>query len=166
MSQSLAEGRRAVLSAHDVQQWRIEMKHYLLLALLPLVVAIPASARDHSYEHGKVISMESQPCGMAEKSSKTVAGEILGTDADHKNTQQVLCPEYVLQGEHVLYHIRPDDTKHPVLLTVGETAEFRIDKDKIKLRMQESDDKERSYSVVSMTQHDAPSGDVALSGSK
>lgn len=141
------------------------MKRYMLLAALPVFLAMPASARDHSYERGKIVSMDSQACGTAEKSSKTVAGEILGTDADHKNTAQVLCQEYALQAEHILYRIRPEDTKHPILLSVGEVAEFRIDKDKIKLRMEESDDKEHSYTVVSMTQHDAEDK-LALSSSK
>jgi hypothetical protein len=137
------------------------MKHHLMIALLPALLAIPASAREHSYEKGKIISMDSEPCGTAQKSSKTVAGELLGTDADHQNTQEVLCQEYVLQGEHVLYHIRPEDTKHPTLLPVGEVAEFRIDKDKIMLRVPESsDEKEHSYTVVSMTQHDAGKTDA------
>ncbi|HTZ74409.1 MAG TPA: hypothetical protein VMB47_10845 [Candidatus Aquilonibacter sp.] len=137
------------------------MKRCLMIALLPALLAIPASAREHSYEKGKIVSMNSAPCGTAAKSSKTVAGELLGTDADHQNTQQVLCQEYVLQGEHILYHIRPEDTKHPALLPVGEVAEFRIDKDKIILRVPESDEqKEHSYTVISMTQHDADKTDA------
>jgi hypothetical protein len=139
------------------------MRSKLIVALFPMLVATAASAKEHSYEKGKIISMNSAACATAEKSSKTVAGEILGTDAEHKDTEQVLCPEYVLQGQHILYHIRPEDTKHSALLTVGEVAEFRVDKDKIKLRMEESDDKERSYTVVSMTQHD-PEDKIALSG--
>jgi hypothetical protein len=132
------------------------MRSKLVIAVLPLLFATVGSAKDHSYEKGKIVSMNSEACGTAEKSNKTLAGEVLGTDADHKNTQQVLCQEYIVQGEHVLYHIRPEDTKHPTLLPVGETAEFRIDKDKMMLRVLESaDQKEHSYSVVSMTQHDA-----------
>jgi hypothetical protein len=132
------------------------MKSRIALALVPVLAATVAFGKDHSYEKGKIVSMDSSTCGMAEKSSKTLAGEVLGTDADHKNTEQVLCQEYVLQGEHVLYHIRPLDQKHPSLLPVGEDAEFRIDKDKVMLRVPESsDEKERAYSVVSMVQHDA-----------
>src|SRR5258707_8525192 len=36
----------------------------------------------------------------SEKGSKTIVGEILGTDGEHKNTKEMLCPEYVLQAEH------------------------------------------------------------------
>jgi len=38
-----------------------------------------------------------------------------------------------------------------VLLPVGETAQFRIHKDKLLLRVPEADGKEREYFVLSMT---------------
>ena len=48
-------------------------------------------------------------------------------------------------------------TKHPVLLPVGMRAQFRLDKEKIKLRVEDLDDKERDYIVVSMTQRESGS---------
>jgi hypothetical protein len=51
----------------------------------------------------------------------------------------------------VIYRIRPRDEKHPVLLPVGEKAQFRIQKDKMLLQVEDVDEKEREYSVVSMT---------------
>lgn len=81
---------------------------------------------------------------------KTAADEILGTDAQHRKSQQLLCQEYVLQSNRV-YHIRPKDDKHPSLLPIGETAQFLIHKDKLILRVPEADGKEREYLVVSMT---------------
>jgi hypothetical protein len=90
-------------------------------------------------------------CGYAEKSGNTFKGQILGTDGGHKNTKEMLCPEYVLRSDNVTYRIRPRDEKHPVLLPVGETAEFRIQKDRLFLKITEMDDKERDYTVVSMT---------------
>jgi hypothetical protein len=56
-----------------------------------------------------------------------------------------------LQTDRVIYRIRPRDEKHPLLLTVGEKAQFRIEKDKMLLQMEDLDSKEREYSVVSMT---------------
>ena len=70
-----------------------------------------------------------------------------------------LCQEYVLQTERITYRIRPKDDKHPVLLPVGETAQFRIHKDKLLLRVPEADGKEREYLVLSMI----PRSDVAAS---
>jgi hypothetical protein len=63
----------------------------------------------------------------------------------------VLCQEYVLQAERTIYHIRPRDEKHPVLLPVGDQAQFRLEKDKMVLRVEDLDNKDREYIVVSMT---------------
>jgi len=112
----------------------------------------PAPAKDKpAYERGVLLQMDSTHCGYAEKDGKTLTGEILGTDGQHKNTQEVLCQEYILKSDRLIYRIRPKDEKHPTLLPVGESAEFRIHKDKMLLRVPESDGKEREYIVVSMT---------------
>jgi|SRR5579871_1587025 len=108
-----------------------------------------------TFDKGKLLSMDSTSCGMAEKGSKTLAGEILGTDGEHKNTQEVLCQEYVLESDHIVYRIRPKDDKHPMLLPVGESVEFRIQKDKMLLRDPERDKKEREYVVISMQVRDS-----------
>ena len=128
----------------------LTMKKAAIFAGLLLFV-VSAQAKERSYEKGVLLQMESSPCGSAEKGSKTLAGEILGTDGEHKSTEQLLCQEYVLQADRVIYRIRPKDDKHPVLLPIGETAEFRIDKDKLILRVPEANDKEHEYSVVSIT---------------
>jgi hypothetical protein len=123
----------------------------MLAAGITLTLAPGAIAHDEpSYDKGTLLSMDSSACGTAEKQGKTIAGEVLGTDASNKNTQEVLCQEYVLQGDHIVYHIRPTDAKHPVLLPVGEMVEYRIRKDKLYLFDPEGDHKERAYSVVSM----------------
>jgi len=120
-----------------------------------LLLAAACSAKEHDYQKGTLLRMDSSSCGTQEKGSKTVAGEIFGTDGQHKQTQEMLCQEYLLQSEHVVYRIRPKDEKHPTLLPIGETAQFRISKDKLILRVPESDGKERQYIVVSMTPRDA-----------
>ena len=124
----------------------------LMLAILTLSLVGAAQPKDKpTFEKGALLRMDSTSCGYAEKDGKTVAGEIFGTDGQHKNTKEVLCQEYVLQSERVTYHIRPKDDKHPMLLPVGESAEFRIHKDKMLLRIPEDSDKEREYLVISMT---------------
>jgi hypothetical protein len=132
-------------------------KPHCLLVLL--ACAVTCAAKDRSeYQNGKIMQMESTACGLQEKGSKTVAGEILGTDGQHKKTQELLCQEYTLQSDRVIYRIRPKDDKHPVLLPIGETAHFRLHKDKLILQVPEADGKEREYIVVSMTpRQDTPS---------
>jgi hypothetical protein len=126
---------------------------FLLLTLLSLA----AFAKEpRFYQKGQLVNMESVSCGYAENSGKTLKGQILGTDGGHKNTKEMLCQEYVLRSDKVVYRIRPRDEKHPVLLPVGETAEFRIQKDRLYLKITEMDEKERDYTVVSM----APVGNL------
>ena len=134
------------------------MKVRVLVTALLLAGICAAKERD-DYQKGVLLRMDSTSCGMQEKGSKTVAGEILGTDGQHKKTQEVLCQEYILQSDRIVYRIRPKDDKHPILLPIGEAAEFRIHKDKLLLRVPEADDKEREYIVVSMT----PRADAATS---
>jgi hypothetical protein len=127
-----------------------------------LLLVGTCAAKEHDYQKGTLLRMDSTSCGMQEKGSKSVAGELLGTDAQSKKTQEVLCQEYVLQTDRVVYRIRPKDDKHPVLLPIGETAQFRIHKDKLILRVAEGgDDKEREYIVVSMTPRQEASPQVA-----
>jgi hypothetical protein len=127
-------------------------KLFSLAALAVVALPLQAGAKDKpAYEKGVLLQMESSSCGYAEKDGKTLVGEILGTDGEHKNTKQVLCQEYTLQTERVTYRIRPKDDKHPTLLPIGESAEFRIHKDRLLLRLIESEDKVREYIVVSMT---------------
>lgn len=82
--------------------------------------------------------MESSSCGVAEKDGKTLAGQIFGTDGQHKRSQEVLCQDYVLKSDRIVYRIRPKDDKHPVLLPVGESAEFRIHKDNVVPRLNQA----------------------------
>jgi hypothetical protein len=127
------------------------MKVWLMVAGLAVATASVALAKDPpSYDKATLLSMSSASCGTAEKGSKTVAGEILGTDGEHKNTQEVLCQEYVLQGDRIVYHVRPTDLKHPKLLPVGDSVQYRIHKDKVYILDREGDTKEREYSVTSM----------------
>lgn len=122
----------------------------ILAGLITLATPALLAKDPPSYEKGVLLSMDSTSCGYAEKDGKTMAGEILGTDAAHKNTQEVLCEEYVLQSENVVYRIRPKDPKKEVLLPVGDPVQFRIHKDEMLLLDPEGDHKERPYTVVSM----------------
>ena len=124
----------------------------LQLFVTVLVLAAMAQAKEAKhFQSGTLLNMDSVDCGLDENSGKSFAGEILGTDSAHKKTHALLCQEYVLQTDRVVYRIRPRDEKHPVLLPVGEKAQFRMEKDKIVLRVEDLDDKDRDYIVVSMT---------------
>jgi len=116
-----------------------------------LLASVVYAKEPKPHQSGKLLQMDSVACGIDENSGKSFAGEMLGTDSAHKKTHELLCQEYVLQSERVIYRIRPRDEKHPVLLPVGEQAQFRMEKDKMILRVEDMDNKDRDYVVVSMT---------------
>ena len=128
---------------------------------LVLTLATSAFAKEPKpYQTGKLLQMDSVQCGTAEKDATSLAGEMLGTDSSSKKTHELLCQEYVLQSDHVIYRIRPRDEKHPVLLPVGEQAQFRLQKDKMLLRVEDLDNKDREYLVVSMMPRENSTADA------
>ena len=126
------------------------MKSKILLTAI-LCVSFAQAKEPKFHQSGTLLQMDSAECGVDENSGKSVVGELVGTDSAHKKTHALLCPEYLLQSDTVIYRIRPRDEKHPVLLPVGQKAQFRIQKDKMLLQVEDVDDKEREYNVVSMT---------------
>jgi hypothetical protein len=122
---------------------------WMLCAVVGVASAMYAK-EPKAYQIAKIVQMDSVKCGTSEKDAASLAGEVLGTDSGNKKTQEVLCQEYVLQTARVVYRIRPRDEKHPVLLPLGEAAQFRLQKDKMLLRVQVLDGKEHEYKVVSM----------------
>jgi len=123
---------------------------HLKIVLAVLLFAVFAQAKEKQYQSGKLLKMDSVKCGTDEKNGKSLAGEMIGTDSAHMKTKELLCQQYTLQTDKVIYTIQPKDEKHPALLPIGEKAQFRIDKDKIQLRVEDADDKEREYLVISM----------------
>jgi hypothetical protein len=71
------------------------------------------------------------------------------------NSDEKLCPQYLLRTDEMEYHIRPTDGKHPVVLPVGKEGEFKIKKDRMFLKIPDGDHKTRTYQVVAMK----PNGD-------
>ena len=103
------------------------------LVLASILLAATAYGEEpKAYQSGKLVQMDAVSCSA-------------------RKTQEPLCQEYLLQSDKVDYRIRPSDTKHTVLLPVGEQAQFRLEKNKMLLRMEDIDNKDREYIVVSMT---------------
>lgn len=126
------------------------MRSKLMLCVV-LGLASAAYAKDPKpYLTGKLLQMDSVQCGMTEKDATSFAGEMPGSESGGKKMHELVCQEYVVQSERVIYRIRPRDG-NAALLPVGEQAQFRLQKDKMLLRVEGVDGKEREYVVVSMT---------------
>jgi hypothetical protein len=123
--------------------------HCRSFVLASLLLAATAYAKEpKAYQDGKLLQMESVQCGMDENAKKG-------------KTHELLCQEYVVQTEQVVYRVRPKDDKHPVLLPVGQNAQFRLEKNKMLLRVEGLDNKEREYVVMSIK----PRGDSTADAS-
>lgn len=127
------------------------MKNRMAITIILLAAGMAQAKQAKQFQSGTLMQMESVKCGVDENSGKSFAGELIGTDSGHKKTQELLCQEYVLQSDRLVYRIRPRDAKHPALLPVGQKVQFRVDKDKMVLRVEDMDNKDRDYTVVSMT---------------
>jgi hypothetical protein len=127
------------------------MRFKVVLCVLLTCASLAFAKEPQAYQTGTLIQMISVQCGTAEKDSTGLAGGMISTDSGTKKTQKLLCQEYVLETEHVIYHIRPRNEKHAVLLPVGERAEFRLQKERMLLRVEDADGKEREYVVISIT---------------
>jgi hypothetical protein len=136
------------------------MRSKLIFCLvLGLATALYGKEPKH-YQRGKLLQMDSVPCSAA-KDAPSLAGDLVASDSGNK-TQEGLCQEYVLQAERVIYRIRPKNEKNPVLLPIGEEAQFSLVKERMMLRVEELGDKEREYIVLSISpRSDASSADAA-----
>lgn len=136
----------------------MRLRYALIFAVL---TSLAFAKEPKHYQSGKLVKMQSVKCGTDAKDGKSLAGEMLGTDSQHMKTRELLCQEYTIETSSVIYTIRPKDDKHPALLPIGNQAQFRMDKDKLLLRVEDYDDKEREYEVVSMTPNNGASSSPA-----
>jgi len=125
------------------------MKNLIVASIL--LLGTFAVANDKIYQTGSLKEMTSVECGVDQKSGTSLVGDLIGTDNAHTQARKTFCAEYVLETAHTIYHIRPREQKNPALLPVGQTAQFRMKKDRMVLRVPEGDNKEREYDVVSMS---------------
>ena len=97
---------------------------------------------------GVLLRMESVPCGAVEASSFSKA--MLGAPAPVPVQDERLCQEYVLRSEGLYYRIRSRDRKHPVLLPIGEQAQFHLHRDRMVLQIEDFDSKAYEFSVLAI----------------
>ena len=123
----------------------------LFVTMCALMLAVPAFARDKKHNDRAMIeTMEAVPCGAKERGLTGLGSVFASIGATHVDSDEKLCPQYMLRTDDMVYHIRPLDHKHPVILPVGKEGEFRISKDVMEMRIPEGDHKKRRYQVVSM----------------
>jgi hypothetical protein len=123
-----------------------------LIAGLILLGAIPANAGGDKKkpERAMLEKMESVPCGAKEKGVTGLGTPWGSAGITHVNNDEKLCPQYMVITDDMEYHIRPTDTKHPVVLPVGHEIVFKIKKDRMILKVADGNQKSMTYVVVAM----------------
>jgi hypothetical protein len=123
-----------------------------LIAGLILLGAIPANAGGDKKkpERAMLEKMESVPCGAKEKGVTGLGTMWASAGITHVQNDEKLCPQYMVITDDMEYHIRPTDTKHPVVLPVGHEIVFRIKKDRMILKVADGNQKSMTYVVVAM----------------
>src|ERR1700735_1465477 len=130
---------------------------------LALITAIPLSAHDNKKKkdvaRGILEKMEAVPCGAKQRGLSGLGTLWASAGITHVNSNEKLCPQYLLRTDDMDYEIRPMDLKHATILPIGQEGEFRIKKNEMILTMPEGGDrKARSYKVVAMNPANQDSG--------
>jgi len=131
----------------------VTMKNRALLAVSFSLLLLAAPVFGGSKKHGEramIERMEAVPCGAKERGLAGLGALWGSVGATHVDSDQKLCPQYLLRTDEMEYHIRPLDHKHPVLLPVGQEGEIKIDKSVMEVRVPDGDRKKRLYQVVAM----------------
>jgi hypothetical protein len=126
----------------------------LMILALVLASAAPLSAnpdKKNQSERGMLERMEAVTCGAKQKGITGLGSIWASVGITRVNSNEKLCPQYLLRTDEMEYEIRPTDGKHPTVLEVGHEAEFKIKKNRMVLSVPEgSDRKKRAYEVVAM----------------
>lgn len=125
-----------------------------LIMLLVIVCAMPLSANDKKkkgLQRGMLEKMEAVPCGAKQRGLSGLGTLWASAGITHVNSDEKLCPQYLLRTDQMDYEIRPKDLKHATILPVGTEGEFKVkDKELILTIPEGGDRKTRSYEVVAM----------------
>lgn len=132
----------------------------LLVLSLVLVAAVPASAggnKKKDLERAMLEKMDAVPCGASQKGVTGLGSIWASVGITHMNSNEKLCPRYLLRTDQMEYEIQPRDKKHPAILPVGKEVVIKIKKDNMTVECPDGDKKTRNYEVVAMKPTEADS---------
>jgi hypothetical protein len=134
----------------------------MVVPALVLATILPAGASPKNKKKGPhramVERMEAVPCGAKQRGFTGIGGVFASLGIEAVNSEERLCPQYMLRTDDAEYHIRPVDKKHAPLLPVGEEGEFKIKKNRMYMKIPDGDRKKRAYEVVAMKPLDTGEG--------
>ncbi len=113
----------------------MKIKRPLIISALVFTLSVPGMAGKKKRERGMLEKMEAVPCGAKEKGLTGLGSVWASVGVTHVNSEEKLCPQYLLRTDELEYHIRPLDKNHPVLLPIGHEGEFKVSKDHMYLKV-------------------------------
>jgi hypothetical protein len=123
----------------------------ILIIILVSVVPLGARSKKNQPDRGMLEKMDAVSCGAKQRGLTGLGSVWASAGITHMNSDEKLCPQYLLRTDEMEYEIRPTDGKHPVVLPVGHEAEFKIKNNRMLLTVEDSADrKTRTYEVVAM----------------
>ena len=98
---------------------------------------------------GMLESMQSVPCGAKQRGLAGLGSLWASVGLTHVNSDEKLCPQYLVRTDDMDYEIRPKNTKHAAILPVGQEVELKIKKDHMDVKVADGG-KTTTYIVVAM----------------
>ena len=130
------------------------MKAPIVLAVaLTLLAAAPvyaAGKKKNQQERAMLEKMDAVPCGAKQRGLSGLGSFWASVGITAVNSNEKLCPQYLLRTDDMDYRIRPMNLKHPEVLPIGYEIVFKIKKDRMLLKVPDGDKKMRAYEVVAM----------------
>jgi hypothetical protein len=128
----------------------MKIKSSFILAVAAVsLVPLGAGAKKKPLDRGMLEKMEAVACGARERGLTGLGAVWASAGITHVNSDEKLCPQYLLRTDEMEYEIRPTDG-HAAVLPISHEAEFRINKDRMVLRIPDADNKKTlTFAVVS-----------------
>jgi hypothetical protein len=132
----------------------MNIKSMVVAALIVVSAAPLNAAKKKQPERVMLEKMEAVTCGARQRGLTGLGSIWASVGVTHVNSDEKLCPQYLLRTDDMEYEIRPTDGKHAAVLPVGHEGLFKIKGDKMFLKFEDGDKKTRSYMVVAERPND------------
>ncbi|MGA7221835.1 MAG: hypothetical protein WA867_12645 [Candidatus Acidiferrales bacterium] len=128
-------------------------------AKIPLILALAVASasplfaggnKKKASERATLERMEAVPCGATQKGIAGLGTLWASAGITHVNSNEKLCPQYTVLTDEMEYDVRPTDLKHAIILPVGKEVEFKINKNRMYMKVPDAHQKMETYEVVSM----------------
>jgi hypothetical protein len=139
----------------------MKFKSFFVLAIV-VATAVPGRAekdkKPKDLDRAMLEKMDAVPCGAKQKGVTGLGSIWASVGITHMNSDEKLCPRYLLRTDDMEYEIQPKDRKHAAILPVGQEVVFKIKNDHMSVKCPDGDKKSRDYEVVAMKPTEPDSG--------